>query len=135
MAKNTSGVTIEVVDEVDRIDSLVEESQNKLVVIDVHATWCGPCEALKPTLNKIALDYAHSEDRITFASCDIDKFGSKLQETLPSESNISLEKNGCLPIMLVYRFGSCIGTLVGVDGPALQGLVEINIPQAVSAAE
>ena len=113
----------------------VEESQNKLVIIDVHATWCGPCEALRPTLNKIALDYTQSEERIIFASCAIEKFASKLQETLPSESNISLEKNGCLPVMLVYRFGSCIGTLLGVDGPALQGLVEINIPQAVSASE
>ena len=135
MAKNSSSVNVEVVEDAERIAALVEESQTKLVIIDVHATWCGPCEALKPTLNKIALDYTQSTERITFASCAIDKFGSQLQETLPSETNLSLEKNGCLPIMLVYRFGSCIGTLVGVDGPALQSLVEINIPQAVSAAE
>lgn len=133
MSKNQQ-VQVEIIEDAERVTSLLEESQTKLVIVDVHASWCGPCDALKPTLNKISMDYSNSSERIIFASCALDKFANELQATLPAESNLSLEKNGCLPIFLVYRFGACIGTLVGVDGPALQGLVEINIP-AISMAE
>ena len=125
---------VEAVEEASRIDELIQESQDKLVVIDLHAGWCGPCDALTPTLSKMMNEYEKADERITIASANTDKYSEKLQETLPAESNMSLEKNGCMPVFLVYRFGACISIIQGVDGPAIADVVDINIPQ-ISAAE
>lgn len=39
-------------------------------VVDIYATWCGPCKKLTPVLDKIAAQYA---GRIDFYKVDIDK--------------------------------------------------------------
>lgn len=36
---------------------LVEESQNRLVVVDFWADWCEPCKTLMPILEKLAAEY------------------------------------------------------------------------------
>ena len=36
---------------------LVEESQNRLVVVDFWADWCEPCKTLMPILEKLATEY------------------------------------------------------------------------------
>lgn len=126
---------LEIVDEAERIDALIQESQDKLVLIDCHMGWCGPCDALSPTLSKLMNDFDRADERLAFASANLDKYAERLQATLPEENSPTLEKNGCLPVFLAYRFGSCIGIIQGVDGPALQDLVEINIPALDAGAE
>lgn len=44
----------------------------KPAVIDFFATWCGPCQALAPTLDELAADYEY-KDRIDFYKIDIDQ--------------------------------------------------------------
>merc|ERR1712241_722524 len=41
---------------------------NKLAVVNVSATWCGPCRALAPHFNKLAQDNSH----IAFCKVDVD---------------------------------------------------------------
>lgn len=42
----------------------------KPIVIDFYATWCGPCKAMKPHLEKAARTY---KGRIDFYCVDVDK--------------------------------------------------------------
>lgn len=40
------------------------------VIIDFHATWCGPCKALSPYVERIAEEY---DGRIKVLKVDVDK--------------------------------------------------------------
>lgn len=49
--------------------SVIDGSQNP-VVIDVFATWCGPCMHMKPIFEKVAQEHA---DTYTFAQLNVDE--------------------------------------------------------------
>jgi len=41
------------VEDADPYQALIEASQKKLVMIDFYQDWCGPCEAIQPSLMKV----------------------------------------------------------------------------------
>ena len=48
-------------------DKLIAEHKNTPTFVDFHATWCGPCKALKPALEKQC-----KENGFTLITCDVD---------------------------------------------------------------
>ncbi len=126
---------VQVITTAQQYDDLIQASHSKVVIVDLHMTWCGPCAALQPTLNKIMMDYEDANLRVVFASCDFENLTSKVQSTFVSDSAVHLNKHGSLPLQAVYRFGSNIGLLQGVDSPALLALIEINIPPLAEKSE
>jgi len=36
---------------------VIDESHDKLVVLDISADWCGPCKILEPILNSVSAEY------------------------------------------------------------------------------
>lgn len=45
------------------------KSEGKKMLVDIFATWCGPCKALMPKLEQMSTNYQN----IDFVSLDVDK--------------------------------------------------------------
>lgn len=56
--------------EIDFESKVLEESFNRLVVVDFWAPWCGPCKQLTPVLEKVI---SLSPDKVVLAKINIDE--------------------------------------------------------------
>ena len=55
---------------IEQLKTIIQSSDNGLVMIDFYADWCGPCRQLSPRLEKIALE---NGDKVTIYKLDIEK--------------------------------------------------------------
>lgn len=106
-----------------------------MTVVDIHQDWCGLCEAIHPTFIRIFTEYDNAEGRIAVGAANIGKLGPVIQASLPADTHVNLEKNGCIPIFALYRFKTCISVIIGVDGPLLLQQIALNIPDKASKEE
>lgn len=67
-ASAPAGVIIDVTEATFQ-SAVIDQSQTVPVVIDLWATWCGPCKQLSPVLEKLAAEYA---GRWVLAKIDVD---------------------------------------------------------------
>lgn len=111
----------------EQYQSLINESENKLVIVDIHADWAGPCDAMYPTFNKLFLEYDYADSRLSLASASFVKLGLDfIKSTFPADSSSNL--GGCIPTFALYRFKTCIAIITGADAPSLISTIAINIP-------
>ena len=69
------GLNIEEQKAVERFQKeVVSPSQDKLVVLDFWAEWCGPCKALTPVLEKVCGEYADKGVVLAKLNVDEDQF-------------------------------------------------------------
>ena len=67
-------------------------TDDKLVVIDFFATWCGPCKMLIPIFQSLSKEMS---DKVYFAKVDIDRSLEITQEyKIVSVSTMIIFKNG-----------------------------------------
>ena len=55
-------------------DDFVKEG---IVLVDIWATWCGPCKMISPIVDEISSDYV---DRIKVGKCDADANRDKVMD-------------------------------------------------------
>jgi len=72
---------------------------SKLMIVDFHAQWCGPCKAMSPVLDKVEKDFPDVE----FLKVDVDK--------VPSVAQRYFIKS--IPVLLLFKFGEIRGGVVG----------------------
>lgn len=66
--KDSGPVVIEATDQ-NFMDAVVEESKTRPVVVDLWASWCGPCRTLGPILEKVA---SERQGAFLLAKLDVD---------------------------------------------------------------
>lgn len=71
------------------------------VLVDVHATWCGPCKQLAPTISQLSHEYA---GRIKVIKVDIDQNQQFAQ-------NHQIQG---VPTLLLYKKGEIVWRQSGV---------------------
>ncbi|MGK3755028.1 MAG: thioredoxin 1, partial [Bacillariaceae sp.] len=84
----------------DDVKKEIEFVGSGLLLVDVYATWCGPCQMIAPLLKEIALEEG---DKIRIIKMDSDK-----NPTLASELKV-----GGLPTLVLFSNGNEIDRLEG----------------------
>lgn len=93
----------------------VVEQGAGLVVVDFWAEWCGPCRAIAPTLEQLALEY---QGRATIAKLDVDA-----NPRSPMKFNVR-----SIPTLLFFRDGKHVDTVVGaLPKPALDAKIQQHL--------
>ena len=77
-------------------------ADDKLVIVDFWAVWCGPCRMLSPTVDELAETYA---DKIDVVKCNVDDC-----QEIAMEYGIR-----SIPTLLFFKNGEVVDRLVGVN--------------------
>ena len=72
------------------------------VLVDFWATWCGPCQALAPTLDEIADDY---QGKIKVVKIDIDQ-----NPESAAQYNVR-----SIPTLLIFKNGNVEDSKIGLQ--------------------
>ncbi|MBD2195328.1 MULTISPECIES: thioredoxin [Calothrix] len=74
----------------------------KIVVVDFTATWCGPCRLVAPLMEQLAQEY---KDRAKVVKVDVDN-------NKPLFKQFGLRS---IPAVLIFKDGELVETIVGVS--------------------
>lgn len=88
----------------------IEISQDKKVVIDFFATWCGPCQRIAPCFNELSEMYPS----IDFIKVDVDQ-GEDIAEKMDISS---------LPTFVFMENGSIVNKLESSDSKKLTEMIK-----------
>jgi thioredoxin 1 len=91
------------------------EQASGLVVVDFWATWCGPCRAVAPVIERLAEDY---RGRVKVLKLDTDQ-----NQATATRFNIR-----SIPSILFFKDGKPVDSVIGAD-PRLRGILDDKIAQ------
>lgn len=90
-------------------------SADKLVLVDLYATWCTPCKALAPVLEELADKYA---DKIKVVKVNVDE-----EEKIAARFGVT-----SIPTVIFFRDGKAVASFVGLKSPSeIESIVEKHL--------
>lgn len=85
-------------------------SSKQLSVVDFYATWCGPCKAIAPQLEKMNTEY----ENVNFYKVDVDE-----SPEVAGYCGVS-----AMPTFIMFKDGKGLGKIVGADPRGLKQGIE-----------
>ena len=86
---------------------------DKLVLVDFWAEWCGPCKQIAPRLDEISEKYS---ENLSVCKVDVD-----------SNRELALQYNvRSIPSLMIFKEGEMIDSLMGAVSLELEDLVTRN---------
>eukprot|EP00099_Drosophila_melanogaster_P010573 NP_001284881.1 thioredoxin T, isoform B [Drosophila melanogaster] len=95
----------------DDLDQQLILAEDKLVVIDFYADWCGPCKIIAPKLDELAQQYS---DRVVVLKVNVDE-----NEDITVEYNVN-----SMPTFVFIKGGNVLELFVGCNSDKLAKLME-----------
>jgi thioredoxin 1 len=88
---------------------------NKLVLVDFWATWCGPCRALAPTIDDLVQEYT---GKALIGKLDVDGNPSSAEKFQVFS----------IPTMILFKDGQEVERLVGLcTKPSITAIIEKHL--------
>ena len=82
------------------VTEVVEASKKLLIVVDFWAPWCGPCKAIAPVIQEIAIEYS---GKVKVGKVDVDQ-----------NNQIAMQYGiRSIPTLLILKDGKVIDQIVG----------------------
>ncbi|MFC3152080.1 thioredoxin [Litoribrevibacter euphylliae] len=102
--------------------TILEESQKRLVVVDFWADWCAPCKALMPVLEKLANEY---NGQLLLAKVNCDE-----QQTIAAQFGVR-----SLPTVALMKNGQPVDGFMGVQPESeIREMLEKHLPKEYEIA-
>lgn len=99
---------VHIVSSENEIDNILKTTKG-LVVVDVFATWCGPCKALSPKLDKMESEYKN----VVFLKVDVDEVPA-----FADNHGVS-----AMPTILFMKDGWELERVAGANEPAIRNAI------------
>ncbi|CAG0884732.1 unnamed protein product [Cyprideis torosa] len=94
----------------DEFNNALKQAGDKLVVVDFHATWCGPCKMIAPKL----VDMSKELPDVVFLKVDVDEL-----EDVAAKYQVS-----CMPTFIFFKNGNKVHEFSGANAEKLRGEIE-----------
>ena len=100
----------------EELETLLCDNQDKLIVIDFFATWCGPCTRIAPKVHALSESDDYKE-MCLFLKVDVDHTGD-----ISEEYGIQ-----AMPTFLFFKDGQKCGQFVGANVAKLKATIDENL--------